>query len=268
MSLFRLRVSNFIFEPSLIPVIAASTLFLFLLILGFWQLDRAEQKRAIDQGVEAARQSTSLNLNTYSGNEFTSKIYQKTAVTGNFDSNHQLLLDNRTYKGKAGYHVLTPFLFTSFTLQGSKNKPLAVLINRGWITYKGDRKNIPDIRVSTNQETIKGTIKKISHSIILSSDNEASSTTLKYPKIIQTISLRKLSAELGYEFLPIIIELDKTEEYGFIRDWQPYYGSVDKHVAYAVQWFSMAAVLFILFIKVNTQKRKKTESRRHQYFHH
>jgi surfeit locus 1 family protein len=30
---------------------------------------------------------------------------------------------------------------------------------------------------------------------------------------------------------------------GFYRQWRPFYGSVDKHLGYALQWFLMALVL-------------------------
>jgi surfeit locus 1 family protein len=90
---------------------------------------------------------------------------------------------------------------------------------------------------------------------VLNSDNSnPAKEAKKYPRIIQAISLTELSEELNYKLLPIVIQLDKAESDGFVREWQPYYGTVDKHIAYAVQWFSMAAVLFLLFIKINTKK--------------
>ena len=68
------------------------------------------------------------------------------------------------------------------------------------------------------------------------------------------MQLTELAKELNVELLPIFIELDKNDKTGFIRDWQPYYGSIDKHNAYALQWFAMAAILLFLFIKLNTKK--------------
>ncbi len=55
--------------------------------------------------------------------------------------------------------------------------------------------------------------------------------------------------------------LDKEDEFGFIRDWKPVYGvTADKHRAYAVQWFTLAAVLMMIYIGVNS-KRISNENR-------
>jgi len=46
----------------------------------------------------------------------------------------------------------------------------------------------------------------------------------------------------------LMVELDKDQPDGFIRNWQPFYGTVDKHIGYAIQWFSMAFVLLMISI--------------------
>ncbi len=106
-------------------------------------------------------------------------------------------------------------------------------------------------------------MKKQGRAIVLNSITDTSDNGLKnldanYPKLIQSIQLSKLSKEVGKELdvklLPIIIELEKTDETGFIREWQPYYGSIDKHNAYSLQWFAFAGILLFLFIKLNTKR--------------
>ncbi len=252
MGVFQLRYNNYQFSPNLIPTLVALFMVPGLIALGMWQLNRADEKGLIDSNVEEAQQKSPLQINLFveSQNDFSSQIYRSASLVGQYDKRVNFLLDNRTYKGRAGFHVLTPFF-----LGTSESEPKAVLINRGWITYKGERSNIPKITVSNKKTEILGIIKKVGKSIVLKND-EASSASLQktYPKIIQAISLDKLSKELNYELLPIVIQLDKSAKSGFIREWQPYYGTVDKHIAYSVQWFSMAAVLFLLFIKVNTKK--------------
>ena len=243
MSTFQLQFRHYQFSPNLIPSLVTLIMIPILILLGLWQLNRADQKRHIDSGVTEAQIKSPLNLNTFNSNVFSNEVYRSASILGSFDSNKHYLLDNRTHKGRAGFHVFTPFLFNT----NNGNKPKAVLVNRGWITYQGSRSNIPNIEATDNKIQIKGTIKNIGESIVLSDTTKQS---LSYPKIVQSISLDKLSKDLNYPLLPIVIELDKTEKTGFVREWQPYYGSVDKHIAYAVQWFSMAAVLFILFIKV------------------
>lgn len=257
MSLLTLHYKQLQFSPGLIPSLMTLLLLLLLISLGFWQLDRAEQKRQIDAGVHNAIKQTPLNLNRYlaknlatstSSAALNQQVYRHVTATGEYD-NKTFLLDNRTYQGKAGFHVITPYLFAD-----QNQKQHAVLVNRGWVPFQGNRTNIPDILLKKPQAPIVGNIKPIGKSILLNDSEESSQLSSQFPRIIQSVSLDKLSKTLNYPLLPVLIELDKSQENGFIRDWKPYYGSVDKHIAYAVQWFSMAAVLVILYIKTNTKK--------------
>ncbi|MEE9310168.1 MAG: SURF1 family protein [Cocleimonas sp.] len=267
-----LKMGSFEFSPKLIPTLATIVLVPFLASLGLWQLDRADQKRDIDSGVMQAQAKEALNLNTYitliyksdiNENDFSTEFYRSASLSGHYDSDHQYLLDNRTHKGQAGFHVLTPFLLDS------TNK--SVLVNRGWITYQGTRSNIPDISITKDTINIKGVMKKQGRAIVLNSSNTknngSSQSKEYYPKLIQSIQLSELAKDLVKEsakksttgnakLLPIIIELDKTDSTGFVREWQPYYGSIDKHNAYALQWFSFAGILLFLYIKLNTKKIK------------
>jgi len=257
---FQLRVSNYLFTPKLIPALATLILFPFLISLGLWQLDRADGKREIDNGIQLAIAKTPLKLNETtlgtkeSEQALLKEAYRPAIIKGKYDNNNQFLLDNRTHLGKPGYHVLTPFIFESTSDSNSKSSRNSVLINRGWITYNGTRDNIPSIEIENNTREILGQIKQVSEAIVLNDDDNNAVQKSNNPKLIQSIQITELNQELDYPLLPIIIELNKQEKDGFIREWQPYYGSIDKHNAYALQWFAMAAILLFLFIRLNTKK--------------
>jgi len=249
-----LQIGNYRFAPKLIPAVAAIVLVPFLVSLGLWQLDRADQKRVIDNGVQEAQKKEALKLNTFIAldkngstkkEDFAQEIYRSASLLGNYDSNHQFLLDNRTHKGMAGFHVLTPFLL--------KDTEKTILVNRGWITYQGTRDKIPDISIKQDEINILGVMKKQGRAIVLN-NSDAKKIGASYPRLIQSIKLAELAKELKLELLPIVIELDKNDNTGFVREWQPYYGSIDKHNAYALQWFAMAGILLFLFIKLNTKR--------------
>ena len=248
MTAFQFRVSSYLFTPKLIPTLVTLIIFTVLVLLGLWQLDRAEEKRDIDNGVSQAIAMTALGLNNHVMLKIINFIYRKATINGHYDIKHQLLLDNRTHLGKPGYHVLTPFLFQGI------NGNYAVLVNRGWISYQGTRDNIPNSELVEDEREIKGTVKAVNRSIVLTETEKQQSTLATYPRLIQSIEIAELSQELKYKLLPIIIELDKSDKDGFVREWQPYYGSIDKHNAYALQWFAMAAILLFLYIKLNIKK--------------
>ncbi len=247
-----MRLGNYQLSPSLAPSVVVFILFPVLISLGLWQLDRAEEKREIEANVHQAelKEPLELNgLNVSAQKGLTEQVYRPAVVAGRYDSKHQFLYDNRTHKGKPGYHVLSPFIL--------KDNQIGVLVNRGWIPFDGRRDNIQDISIESAEEVIKGVIKLPSESIVL---KQSDRLTDKYPQTIQSVALDEISEALKYTFLPVIIELDKMAVNGFVREWQPYYGTIDKHNAYAVQWFAMALVLLLLFIKLSTKKIKQIDS--------
>ena len=257
----KLHIGNYIFAPKLIITLLAVICIPILISLGFWQLDRADEKRVIDAGVNDAIKKAALNLNEADLTQIDKEIYRTGLLSGQYER-EQFLLDNRTHKGRPGYHVISPFVFEQKTANKSLN--YAVLINRGWISYNGTRDQITDISIENKIVEITGSIKRIPRSIVLKKQqgmNKSDSFTfntngkpLNNVDLIQSIDLGNLNNTLKYELLPVIIELDETKENGFIREWQPYYGSIDKHNAYAVQWFAMAAILLFLFLKLNIRK--------------
>ena len=81
-----------------------------------------------------------------------------------------------------------------------------------------------------------------------------------WPKVVQQVKMSDLEQRLGQTLLPVLLLLNSENEFGFIRDWKPVYGTPpDKHRAYAAQWFTLAAVLLMIYIGVNTKKRVTRE---------
>ncbi len=268
---FELQIGRYKFAPKLIPALLAIILIPTLVSLGLWQLDRADEKRVIDQGVNDAIAKPALQLNGADLIKLNKEIYRTASLIGQYDIEQQFLLDNRTHKGQPGYHVLSPFLFEHSSGNDSQlsspnsKTTYGVLINRGWIGYQGTRDKIADVSLNKLITEIAGSIKKIPRSIVLKEKSADGSSTdlifrtvdkqLKGVSLIQSIQLDRLGKTLNYELLPVIIELDKATKDGFVREWHPYYGSIDKHNAYALQWFAMALILLFLFLKLNIRKR-------------
>jgi surfeit locus 1 family protein len=72
---------------------------------------------------------------------------------------------------------------------------------------------------------------------------------------VQQLDLAQLEQVLETRLLPVILLLDKSDEHGFVREWQPVYGvTPDKHRAYAMQWFTLAVVLLLIYVGVNSKR--------------
>lgn len=134
MHLLRLRIGPWQFSPRLWPTLAALFFFVLTLWLGNWQSGRAETKRALQARYDVAIREAPIHVGSTLLDR-DSVLYRKLEVRGVFDAAHTIFLDNRVYKGVAGYHVLTPLI-----IDGG---PLAILVNRGWVAVGPSREKIP-----------------------------------------------------------------------------------------------------------------------------
>jgi len=239
-----MQVGQYEFKPTLVPTLAFLVLLPVLISLGLWQLDRAEEKRGIERSVQEAIEKDPLFINTAEASDLVNNVYRPAEMSGRYDSKRQYLWDNKTHQGRSGYQVLTPF-----RLEGSD---MIVMVNRGWIPILGRRDQFADISVSEDLQRVTGVIKNPSNTIQLA--NRLDQKALKFPHVVQAYEPVVISSELELAVSPILFELAPDEGNGYVRDWQPYYGKIGKHLGYAAQWFIMALIAMFLYIKLNTKR--------------
>ncbi|MGY8895658.1 MAG: SURF1 family protein [Gammaproteobacteria bacterium] len=218
----------------ILPGILITFTFAGLVSLGFWQLDRADEKQAIVNAIVLAQSSPAKPLEPENIN---SKEHYKVLLNGYFDSDKQFIYDNQIVKSNAGYYVLTPFIL---------NNNSAILVNRGFVPWYGKRDKLIDIVIDSHPRTIEvGLIKPQKRIQLKKQDVDTS-----FPILIQSLDLDQFSLLSGYQFVPMLAQLDINASNGFFRQWKPFYGSVDKHLGYALQWFLMALVLLIVSLRL------------------
>lgn len=222
-----------------IPTIAYLCLLPLLLALGFWQLNRAEEKRIFLDLQKQGKAAETLQLTSATEDRTSALRYRKIMATGRYDTAHQFLLDNQISAGKPGYFVLTPF-----KPEGGEK---AVLVNRGWIPLTHDRSQLPEVRMKEPPTTIQGRINNFpSVGIKLPG---ADKPAAGWPSLVQVADSTILAKRLGYSLFPFMVELDKNEPEGYQREWrETTFMPPEQHIAYATQWFGLAFTLTILFI--------------------
>ena len=227
----------------LIPSILIVATIVFLTSLGFWQLDRANEKRAIEASIQKA--NTGIVELITDENRLLEKEYYQVRLKGQYQSNKQFIYDNQIVDQVSGYYVLTPFKLES--------QPSTIIINRGFIPWNGDREKLADVSIKKTKSEIKVQISKPIKRIELKSSEIGNS----FPVLIQAVDLVKMSEIAGVNFSSMVGLLDASMDDGFVRKWEPYTGSIEKHIGYAVQWFLMAIVLGIIGIRIAVKQRKK-----------
>ena len=229
------------FKPALLPTIITLILLYLLVSLGFWQLDRADEKRALLAEYRQGDEDGAIFIRQQMA-DIEDLAYQMARSRGRYDSRQQLLLDNRTHDGQAGYHVVTPLRLPD----GS-----AVLVNRGWIGLGPDRSQLPDVPVSESERQVVGRIKPLQENVFRLGDELPRE---RWPYRVQHIDVEAISAELGYPVMPFVLLLASDQDDGFVRDWKPLTFGPERNKGYAVQWFGLAAALLLIYIVVNIKR--------------
>jgi surfeit locus 1 family protein len=178
-------------------------------------------------------------------------LFQRVRVGGELDGAHQFLLDNRSYRGRPGYEVLTPLL---------RDKAPTLLVDRGWVPFTGSRARLPDVTVrAPARVTLAGRLANLP-SPGLASGRMAPDAHAPWPKVTSFPSMDQLAAALGRELAPRILLLDPGETLGYVREWQPPGMSPLRHYSYAIQWWCFAALALVLWALVGGRRAGRAAS--------
>ncbi|GMR08447.1 MAG: hypothetical protein BMS9Abin26_1452 [Gammaproteobacteria bacterium] len=245
-----IRIGRLLFRPRLIPTIVTLILLPVLLRLGFWQLQRAEEKVHVLETYEQRRQSPELDINDLADindpGDVADMQHYPVKATGIYAVKQHLLLDNRVHNGRVGYQVITPLLLAG--------KERALLVNRGWIPMGNNREDLPDVPTGTAELLLHGVARLPSIPVFEVSREAAYEPG--WPKVVQYINTGELAGILGYPVMPFMLLLNPGEADGFVRDWKLLPMPPEKHISYAWQWFGLSAGLLIIFFVVNIRRMK------------
>ncbi len=243
----KITVLRSVYKFNLVSGLLFLLVLTFLVLLGFWQLGRADEKRSFFGQQKLSSNKGEVELLSLLPNSLESLRYRKVKIAGHYDQHHQFLIDNQIVNGQAGYFVMTPLVLAGM------NK--AVLVNRGWVPLNKDRHILPDITIKSEAKmTLTGRINNFP--VVGMKLAGAEIPTESWPSVVQLVDINILSTKLGIPLFPFQVELDPALSEGFLRDWKTNsIISPEKHVAYAVQWFGLAMTLTILFIRLSRKSK-------------
>lgn len=243
-----MQIGNKIFKPTLVPTIVFLLVLPILLRLGFWQLDRAEEKRGL---ITLFKQQNELGpLLITDKIEPDEKLNYRTAkITGNYNLEKQIFIDNKVHQGKTGVYIMTPFKLN--------NSEYSVLVNRGWVPMVIDRSSLPKITTPTQTLILNGKIKIRTEKPF--TVGEQFQSNKGWPALMQWINIAEIENKSGLKLLPYVFLLDEKEKSGYVRNWKPVVMLPEKSTSYAVQWFALALALTIIYIVVNLKNESELE---------
>ncbi|TRX55141.1 SURF1 family protein [Thalassomonas sp. M1454] len=232
-------------------VIFTLLVFSILIKLGLWQASRANEKQLRLDHIQNLVSTKAIDLTTLlslNSNSTTDPEINDLPVriSGEFNNQQKFLLDNQTNNGRLGYRVVQIFNDT----QSNKS----VLVNLGWVQGSINRSELPDLKDFTGIQSLQGNVRIIEQGIVLT---EQKLTTEQWPVRIQQIDIAQISQLINKQLLPFVVFLDKKEDIGYEKNWQPVVMPPEKHQGYAVQWFSLAAAWLSLMIWAGFKNRVK-----------
>ncbi len=211
-------------------------LFLPLFIsLGFWQLDRAEEKQKIREAFYKQQALTPVSFSQYDA----SQPFQAVSLKGHFDSQQFWMLENQVYQGRNGYRVIVPFYLEAST---ATKEPSAVLVDLDWVAAPSTRDYLPEVSFQATRKTLVGFITQPGDNPLLSYSSER--VTGEWPRRIVEIDIEAMAEEKGTVLFDGLLKLDRQQP--------PLNTTPEKHQGYAVQWFAMAVALLLALLIANT----------------
>jgi surfeit locus 1 family protein len=204
--------------------------------LGAWQLQRAAEKADIKLRFEQRQLEAPRSLASVRGSAET-LAYRRVLLEGEFIEGRDFLLDNRMYQGRYGFEVLTPVRL--------KESQRQVLVNRGWIAGDPARRELPDIPPLVGPAQLVGSIYVPPGDPYTLGDIAADRA---WPRQLLALDVAAMANMLDAILYPYSIRLDADSPGALLVDWPVVNVSPEKHQAYAVQWFSMAAALLLLYL--------------------
>ncbi|MBE0468906.1 MAG: SURF1 family protein [Methyloprofundus sp.] len=244
----KLNLFNYTCKINFIPFIVFIAVLAVLLRLGFWQLARADIKRAYlaTQQTQSLMPPVALTELLALGADLR---YRQVQLVGRYDVAHQFLVDNQILEGKVGAFVLTPFILAG-------NNTL-VLVNRGWVAMSKGAQQLPDIdfKPASGELVLNGMLNDFPGvGLVLAGADEPSDS---WPSVVQIINNAKIASKLNQPIFDFQVQLLADQPNGYTRNWQinrrmpP-----EKHIAYAVQWFALAITLILLILWISCKKNK------------
>ncbi|MBS0424923.1 MAG: SURF1 family protein [Proteobacteria bacterium] len=237
-----MNVLGYRFEPRLWTIIITIISVIIFIELGKWQLSRAEEKKGQYEQLEQYAKQPAVKL---PGNlvELKDFQYREVEVSGEYLPEYTIYLDNKIYKGRAGYHVITPLKIS--------NTELHVVINRGWIATGSDRSALPPVADVKGELKVTGIAASPEVKTLDLSDKAVEG------QVWDNFNLQRYQEVTGLVMQPLMILQKSEEKDGLIRDWSKHDSGASKNIGYAVQWFSLAITAIIIFIVLNVKRRNK-----------
>lgn len=237
--------------------------------LGFWQLGRAQEKREAHERTVAQRAQPAWHGKDWpcdpAFDAASLPLDKPVQLRGRWLESKTVFLDNRPMDGISGFVVVTPLqlgvdLATDAVADNAAGRPACkasvILVERGWVPRDmRDRQRLPALPPSPGDIQVSGRVTAgISRTYQLGSEAPAQATS-NGPLLRQNADVAFWRQWLGQAPLAgAVLQTQADAPAGMTdnaqakpdalrRHWPEPGSGQDKHLAYAAQWFALAALI-------------------------
>ena len=220
--------------------------FALLVNLGFWQLGRAEEKRALQREMLARQELPPMPLGQVqprSGSLSEAQVAEienlRVSVSGRYWNEGSFLVAFQFFNGAPGFELVTPFL-----VDGTEE---TLLVSRGWIAPGPGDDGMPFIVPVEGEQTLTGQL-HVPATVVGTTQVEGEA----WPLRLRRMDLTRAAEVLDRSVLPWVLRLSADAAGVHARHWPAVTVSTRSNIQYALQWFGMALVVLLVTLALST----------------
>lgn len=213
-------------------------------MLGLWQVNRAAEKERLFAAFAGADTAPAMTLEA-ARRSADSSHFPRVTVRGRYDREHSYVLVDQMHDGRVGsvaYAIFEP-------ADGSST----LLVNRGFVASKarGAESDVPPI--PDGEQELAGIYAPPPGSGLHLGGNPLPRQKT-WPKQSIYLDVGEIAADAGRNLDQKVLLLDPEQGSRFVREWRPNVFPPERHRAYAFTWFTLAAVVVIVFVGMHWRK--------------
>jgi surfeit locus 1 family protein len=215
----------------MIAALAAATV---CVRLGFWQLSRLGEKRALNAALRASERAPALVV-AGEPPPASQAVDRPLQASGTYDEAHQFLLSGRFHDGEPGVEVVTPLRPDGATT--------AILVNRGWMPSDDASTARPRDFPELGPRTVRGIVEAIGRGAggppprVIGGDDAGLWS-------LRRLDADSIAARLAYPVAGYVLRESPGPDVPSMprrSARQPHDEMV--HLGYAIQWFAISLVI-------------------------
>ena len=227
---------------------AALALVAIMLKLGMWQLDRSEFKaeKQVTFNQRVAQPAQELASDLVDAKDWS---YYRVEIKGQYLPEKGFFVDNVVNNTVTGLLLVTPLKIA--------NSETLILVNRGWLPWGEDRAFLPIVETPQQQIKLTGLLIPAATGHFYLGNPEQ---TNEPDNLWLQLDLQRFIKSTDNPVQPLILVLDSGQPGGYEYIWKLQDDNwIARHKAYAVQWFALAATLFLVTLVLNFRATNKGE---------